>query len=35
MKAHIEPKSRECPFCGAPTYEVVSGHGHEMRSVHQ
>ena len=24
MKAHIEPKSRECPFCGAPTYEVVS-----------
>ena len=18
MKAHIEPKSRECPFCGAP-----------------
>lgn len=24
MKAHVEPKSRECPFCGAPTYEVVS-----------
>lgn len=24
MKAHIDPKSRECPFCGAPTYEVVS-----------
>lgn len=24
MKAHIEPKSRECPFCGAPTYEVIS-----------
>ena len=24
MKAHIEPKSKECPFCGAPTYEVVS-----------
>ena len=24
MKAHIEPKSRECPFCGASTYEVVS-----------
>lgn len=24
MKAHIEPKSKECPFCGAPTHEVVS-----------
>lgn len=24
MKAHVEPKSRECPFCGASTYEVVS-----------
>lgn len=24
MKAHVEPRSRECPFCGAPTYEVVS-----------
>ena len=24
MKAHVEPKSRKCPFCGAPTYEVVS-----------
>lgn len=21
---HVEPRSRECPFCGAPTYEVVS-----------
>lgn len=24
MKAHVEPKSKECPFCGAPTYEIVS-----------
>lgn len=24
MKAHVEPKSKECPFCGASTYEVVS-----------
>jgi ribosomal protein S27AE len=22
MKAHIEPKSKECPFCGASTYEL-------------
>lgn len=27
MKAHIEPKSKECPFCGASTYEVMSGTG--------
>lgn len=25
MKAHVEPKSKECPFCGASTYEVMSG----------
>ena len=24
MKAHVGPKSRECPFCGASTYAVVS-----------
>lgn len=27
MKAHVEPKSKECPFCGASTYEVMSGTG--------
>ena len=27
MKAHVGPKSRECPFCGASTYEVMSGTG--------
>lgn len=27
MKAHFEPKSKECPFCGASTYEVMSGTG--------
>lgn len=27
MKAHVEPKSKECPFCGASTYEVMSGMG--------
>lgn len=34
MKAHVEPKSRECPFCGAPTYEVVSVTGMKcVRSI--
>ena len=27
MKAHVGPKSRECPFCGASAYEVMSGTG--------
>ena len=27
MKAHVEPKSKECPFYGASTYEVMSGTG--------
>ena len=27
MKAHVEPKSKECPFCGASTYEAMSGTG--------
>lgn len=27
MKEHVEPKSKECPFCGASTYEVMSGTG--------
>ena len=34
MKAHVEPKSKECPFCGASTYEVMSGTGVKcIRSV--
>lgn len=27
VQSYVEPKSKECPFCGASTYEVMSGTG--------